>query len=196
MDIVIARYNEKLEWLNIFDDYKDVKLYIYDKSQNQKYVGRSMMTVCCLDNVGREAHSFLHHIVTNYDNLANHTMFLQGHPFDHEITEIQLQSFVECENKGNIIPISSKRFFRCNKNGGPHHNGLPVGETYKRLLPKSADIDIYSFSSGAQYLVAKECIRNKPLKFWEKLLELSQTDKKFPWTIERLWGYIYSAAEV
>lgn len=197
MDVVIARYNENLDWINIFDDCKDVRLFVYNKSdKNWQYEGKSTMSMCSLDNIGREAHSFLHHIVTNYDNLAEKTMFLQGHPFDHEVSPSQLVGFVEGEDKREIIPISSKKLFKCDKTGRPNHGGLPIGETYKQILPKSEKIDIYYFSSGAQYLVAKECIKNKPLKFWENLLELSVTDKKFPWTIERLWGYIYLATEV
>lgn len=196
MDVVIARYTENLDWINIFDDCDDVKLYIYDKSpNNQKYIGNDTMTICRLENIGREANTFLHHIVTNFDNLGERTMFLQGNPFDHEVTREQLLEFVKYNEK-NIIPISSKRFFRCDKTGRPHHGGLPIGATYKELLPNSEDIDIYSFTSGAQYLVAKECIKNKPIEFWEKLLKLSQTDTKFPWTIERLWGYIYFATSV
>jgi hypothetical protein len=35
-------------------------------------------------NVGREGHTFLHHIVEHYDNLADHTLFCQETPHHPE----------------------------------------------------------------------------------------------------------------
>ena len=35
------------------------------------------------ENKGREAHSYLYHIIENYESLAGHVLFLQGSPFDH-----------------------------------------------------------------------------------------------------------------
>lgn len=36
-----------------------------------------------LPNYGFEAHTYMHHIATNYDDLAELTLFLQGNPFIH-----------------------------------------------------------------------------------------------------------------
>jgi hypothetical protein len=36
-----------------------------------------------MENVGREGHTYYSHIVNNYDNLDDYTIFLQGNPFDH-----------------------------------------------------------------------------------------------------------------
>eukprot|EP01038_Epipyxis_sp_PR26KG_P013361 gene13361-17920_t len=36
-----------------------------------------------LSNVGCESHTYLNHIISNYEQLADVTYFTQGHPFDH-----------------------------------------------------------------------------------------------------------------
>ena len=45
---------------------------------------------CC----GREAGTWLHHIVTNYDRLADRTVFLQGDPFDHLLPGVGIERYV------------------------------------------------------------------------------------------------------
>ncbi|MGL1148113.1 hypothetical protein ACSTLH_00765, partial [Vibrio parahaemolyticus] len=36
-----------------------------------------------LPNVGREAHTWIHHIIERYETLSPYTLFLQGNPLDH-----------------------------------------------------------------------------------------------------------------
>lgn len=36
-----------------------------------------------LPNVGRETHTYLHHILTQYPQFPEYTVFLQGWPFEH-----------------------------------------------------------------------------------------------------------------
>ena len=74
--IVVAHYNEDLEWLTPFD--KD-SLIIYSKGE--------LSTVDCiqkvLPNVGREAHTYLTYILEYYDNLPDVVFFTQGKITDH-----------------------------------------------------------------------------------------------------------------
>ena len=81
--LVVARYNDDLEWLN---DFQDKNLYVYNKGNDT--VNNSVK----LPNIGREAHTYLTHIINNYDNLDDVTIFTQGNP-DHasNISEFNLQ---------------------------------------------------------------------------------------------------------
>ena len=72
--IVIARYNEDVSWL---ENYENV--IIYNKGEKIQ----SKHEIFELPNVGREAHTILHHIFSNYEDLADNTVFLPGNPFDH-----------------------------------------------------------------------------------------------------------------
>ena len=70
VNIVVAKYNESIEWTKNITH----KVTIYDKSINP--VEGSIK----LKNVGREGETFLYHIVNNYNNLDDVTVFLQGNP--------------------------------------------------------------------------------------------------------------------
>ena len=72
--IVVARYNEDLEWTKQF---KNVLVY------NKGSILTGDFNQLSLINVGREGHTYYKHIYDNYDNLTDYTIFLQGNPFDH-----------------------------------------------------------------------------------------------------------------
>jgi len=73
VEIVVSRYDEPIGWL---DEYRTVaELSVYQKGNRSDVAG-----AVPLPNVGRESHTFLHHIVSNYDNLANWTVFTQANP--------------------------------------------------------------------------------------------------------------------
>jgi len=74
IEYVVARYNESINWVE--SDYTT----IYNKGLS------GIPHEVLLPNVGREAHTYLYHIVTNYDNLAEITIFTQGKIDDHGYT--------------------------------------------------------------------------------------------------------------
>jgi len=76
--IVVARYNEDLEWtkqfLNVIIYNKGTQLHSNDFNQ------------ILLNNVGREGHTYYKHIYDNYDNLAEYTFFYkETHLTIHQI---------------------------------------------------------------------------------------------------------------
>lgn len=75
-ELVIARYNEDVSWINTIND-PDVYCTIYNK-------GASLdLPYIQLPNIGRESHTYLHHIINNYNNLADITIFCQGDSIFH-----------------------------------------------------------------------------------------------------------------
>lgn len=114
IDLVIARYNENLNWLNNLDLSLFRKIIIYNKGNNincleskkiyhQDYILNkkisnlsinvnyiSNLTIVNLPNVGRCDHTYLYHIIHNYYNLSNVTIFLPGScdlPYKWKITQ-------------------------------------------------------------------------------------------------------------
>jgi hypothetical protein len=90
IDIVIARYNEDLDWLCDEEikthlgnpDFK-TSIYIYNKGINnvtakflECYKTLVDLHVIQLPNEGRCDHTYLFHIINNYTSLANVTIFL------------------------------------------------------------------------------------------------------------------------
>jgi len=70
--LIVARYNEGVDWVDCFGTYT-----IYNKGRDD-LATRHRSNSVRLPNVGREAHSYLHHIVENYDSLEDVLVFSQG----------------------------------------------------------------------------------------------------------------------
>ena len=82
-EIVVARYNENLDWLKLLSE--KVKITIYNKGNND-----IDFPFIALPNIGRESHTYLYHIITNYNNLADRTIFCQGDSIFHSPDFIKL----------------------------------------------------------------------------------------------------------
>jgi hypothetical protein len=100
IEIVISRYNENLKWLN---DEKFLKYPIvcYNKGVNDDFFQPPNMRIEKLQNKGRCDHTYLYHIVNNYDNLAENTLFFPGScNLPHKIDKINrlLKEFEEYKN--------------------------------------------------------------------------------------------------
>ena len=77
IEIVVSRYNESLEWLND-EPFVKYPVICYNKGVNDHYKIQNLKKVVKLSNVGRESHTYLYHIIHNYDHLADITVFLPG----------------------------------------------------------------------------------------------------------------------
>lgn len=78
VEIIVSRYNEDLKWLldTPFDKYPVI---IYNKGDNDDFEKPpNVVDVIKLPNVGRESHTYLHHVIENYNKLADVTIFLPG----------------------------------------------------------------------------------------------------------------------
>jgi hypothetical protein len=82
VELVVARYDEDVSWCTD-------NCTIYNKgigmassaSAGPEVNGKQR--VVTLQNIGRESHTWLTHIVTRWNSLADQTAFMQGDPFDH-----------------------------------------------------------------------------------------------------------------
>ena len=70
VEVVISRFDEELSWVDGL--HQQAKITVYDKSD------RPTPGSIHLHNVGREGHTYLSHIVSRYDTLADWTVFTQA----------------------------------------------------------------------------------------------------------------------
>jgi hypothetical protein len=77
--LVCARYNEDLTWLL---PLKNESILIYNKGEDN-IDNFPENKIIKLPNLGREGGTYLHHIIANYDNLSDYTLFTQANPVDH-----------------------------------------------------------------------------------------------------------------
>lgn len=187
-ELIIAVYNEDISWINNINSVD--KIIVYNKGDRDIFSNIPNIEVIKLPNVGREAHTFVYHIVENYEKLADHTIFLQGDPFYHSY--LTPETINEHLANHTYKDIREPAF-----NGDFVHDwtGLCKG-IYSKYLEGAAP-EIY-FSPGAQWIVPQKCIKHKSIGLYKDLLsELSvhrvtNTDGIVnAWTAEGLFNYLF-----
>lgn len=209
--IVIARYNENLDWL------KSIKIpyIIYNKGNEIDLPNFK------LDNVGRESHTYIYHIIKNYDKLDDWTCFLQGDPMYHINFLINEKSFYDfkkgdnfenlntiwrydgnsdklelfnlLEEKINNIYFISHYVSFCDINGFPEHPNLNITKFLNEFFPEEDKNKMIKFSVGAQFIVPKELILKHSKDFYVRLLDYIVNNSESPWVLERLWHLIFKS---
>ena len=206
--IIIARYNESLDWTR-----KLIKenLIIYNKGSPLDPIEFPPSIMETRQNLGRESESFFHYIINHYDNLPDYVIFLQGNPFDH-MDGITPENFKE-----NIdILLQSKP-----DDVMPFMHGAIYEEHYRFPSIKSKEyaqlffnVDFPQgtiFSAGCQYLIPKQNILARPIQFFMRIHGMLLNQKEFTnhvaslepydfdlysinaWCLERLVLFIFSS---
>jgi len=167
--IVVARYNENIEWTKQFSN-----VFIYNKGEPLIDYSNQIF----LNNVGRESHTYYKHIFDNYDNLAEYTVFLQGNPFDHSPNLISnLNNYINnINNKELDFEFLSEAIVSCNIKGCIYHRGLPLIETYEKIFGEKKDNNNFLFGSGAQFIVSRKRILQRPKEFYLNIIKLLETN--------------------
>lgn len=186
LQIIVARYNESIDWTAGFTN-----CIIYNKGESECNTAHK---VIILPNVGREGHTFLHHIITNYDTLEEYTMFLQGFPFDHcPFLEKILMSdewkrpFHMMTNDVRYATIVYDE--TCAKLPS-HYNMVP---TFNYIFNRNKNDHPFYFGPGAQMCVSRETIRTRPKEFYKKIYDLlsHNANPLEGYMLERFWPMIF-----
>lgn len=187
--LIISRYNEDINWLS---DITSWNIIIFNKGAP---VDTNLPSVC-LQNVGREAETYLNYIVANYDNLNDYTGFLQGRPFDHfeghpENTNTVIEHINTIETTQDFLFFGTQDLHECDHGGHPHHPGLDL-LGYANLIKINIPATI-RFRAGAQFIVSRERILKKPKSFYCDILETvnKETSPREAYLLERLWQYVF-----
>ena len=86
IEIVISRYNEDLKFLED-SSFAKYEITIYNKGNNDDfYKPPNLKKTVKLENVGSCDYTYIYHIIENYENLSDITIFLPGSCYDsHKI---------------------------------------------------------------------------------------------------------------
>jgi len=77
VNIIVSRFNEDLSWLNE-DPFNKFTYIIYNKGDNDFFCKTNVIKIVNIKNVGKNDHTYLYHIITDYDTLANILVFFPG----------------------------------------------------------------------------------------------------------------------
>lgn len=204
--LIIARYNEDVSWVKDVDcDY-----VVYDKGD------RLSANSIVLENIGREAHTYLTHIVREYDTLAPINVFLQGDPFDHIGDQCRgdvqtLRSLIDDVAKREI-PFKGFAWFKlkCDRLGRPHDlrkpenqgrwsgwgKDIPLGDVFEKLFAADFPKQLIARAPTGIFAVTKERILTRPKDFYAYALSLVEADpddsNNTGHAFERLWQHIFN----
>jgi hypothetical protein len=189
MKIIVARYNENIEWVKQFQN-----VIIFNKGQKLPEGYDEIQ----LSNVGREGHTYYKYIYDNYDNLDDYTVFLQGRPFDHSPNIIRnLQKYISNTDLELDFEFLSERIIECNLSGCKYHAGLPLHDVYEKLFNVKKNDLKFIFGAGAQFIVSKDRILQRPKDFYLKIVKLIEThiNPIEGFVIERFHALIFAPKE-
>lgn len=222
--IVIARYAEPLDWLcddQIFNKISSSKtkttIYIYNK-------GKDDITLCNIPdhisiqikkipNVGRCDHTYLHHIIENYDNLADVTIFLPGSANLHNKFErakylinkcySDIDSCFICYKYNHTVKDVMGSFQLDNWMSSSGYNSHENNDDKLFLCPERpfhtwyekvfGDLDVYHITFYGLFAVSKKHIHNRHIDFYNNLIQYLNThhNPEVGHYIERAWIAIF-----
>ncbi len=191
LELVVARHRENLRWLRRVPP--GFVVTVYDKSGDPG-------AVLPLPNHGREAHTWLHHLVHRRDHLAERTVFVQGHPFDHApdlhhwLRSLasdpgSLQSFHWLGFVCDTDDARGRRLFvPWTKN--PSRQELDLEGFHQRIFGEPGPRE-YRFFPGGQFAVHRETVLRRPPGFYEQALRVSLEHPEAAHCFERCWDRLF-----
>jgi hypothetical protein len=193
--MVVARYTEDINWLHKVK----MPVLVYDRYSERSW---PWPTVSLPNHpFGREAHTYLYHVVHQYDHLADVTIFSQGNPFthvDHFFKIIQ-------EDFYDTTPLTHHRNWHAKpipwkwKGYSLELGGKPYDQwsrpAWEEIFPfrKDKAPRRFVYGPGAIYAVPKRRIYEKGLPFFQRLLSAVEREDYGldAWRMEMVWCYIF-----
>jgi hypothetical protein len=75
--IIVSRYNEDLKW-TLESPFNKFKYIVYNKGENYDFEKTNVIKIVNIENIGKNDHTYLYHIITNYHILSNIVVFFPG----------------------------------------------------------------------------------------------------------------------
>jgi len=194
VDLVVARWEEDLAWLG--NVASGIRPQVYNKGAPGAWPGET-----ALPNQGREAHTYLHHLVEHYDALSVVTVFCQGRPFDHAFDFHRILARLAREGLadppgfewiGHIIDTDdaagSLLYQKWSKN--PEGRPLDLAGTWADVFGTPCP-ERFTFACGAQFAATRARLRSRPRAFYERALEAGTAREDAPHAFERMWNHVF-----
>jgi hypothetical protein len=212
-EIVVARYTEDISWLG--DLAKDCCI-VYNKGGDDtlRHTECDYKKVVTLPNVGRESHTYLHHIIQNYNTLAPVTIFTQARIEDHfegpwspesgrefllklgqQASEFgQSQNARLYDHLGGMSAIPSFNLRPYYANGLQKTTHENLGQWFKAVVGQDMPPQGVPWYKNALFAVKRARIHQHPRSFYENLLREVDTmvNPETGHYFERSWYMIFS----
>ncbi|KAK5153213.1 hypothetical protein LTS14_007858 [Recurvomyces mirabilis] len=243
LDIVVSRYQEPYSSVvSMLDSIHNIasianldstRIFIYDKapetddalspdpciSLHHPGVRISRIT---RPNIGREGETYIHHILTHYSDLAQHTLFLQAEPHDRLQALRRIRDYFHPSLTGFLTLSYPSNICATCEDCVDFSEWEEDSSVLRDLQGASFDRDQVCknvlLTYHGQFLVSSTRVRSNPLSFYAEILDhfidpasdkhkapyLNQTWNKdipdslsapvFGYTLERMWGSIFGCS--
>ena len=208
--IVVARYNENVDWIT--DDNK----IIYNKGSKLNLENEIL-----IKNVGRESETYLRYIIENYHSLPDVVVFTQGNIKDHcDKNKIKMDNMtyllklkedalthgkslvhnnhIYFHNKFSRNPYWSPNWNRKGNNYYLHNNYLNNNQQlfivwFQKNIDKNYPNQIFIYMNGV-FSIRKDVILKRDIEYYKNLLSqvnhhVNPAEGHF---LERSWFYIFN----
>lgn len=200
-ELVVAKYKEDVSWTQGFNGI--VTIYNKDEKSRDKYSLN-------LPNIGRESHTYLYHIIKNYHQLSDVTIFSQGDPSPHLPGESPLKLYNNLsDNMKGFHPwawyggIKPQRYYGDLLPGEDDRRELEGSHYFSRLIkgPKTIVEDSIGkrcpdssiTHQNAQFAVSKDRILQHSLYSYIQLMSYHfwPNSETIPYELEYSWCIIF-----
>lgn len=212
MDLVVARYEEDISWIKNIPESLYNRIIIYNKGEDAEF-NLPNSTVKRLPNFGRESHTYLYHVIENYNHLADITFFLPGSAWARGDKQDRVKRIIEYLSKNRTSVIIGHKEDRVINEAYNFSidNWAVTNEENKRKNPESSltpsedrplrswfekrfgndSLNCVSFTGIIA--VSRYDILKRPKEFYEKIFkELSYANPEVGHYSERVWKHIFS----
>jgi len=208
--MVVARYNESLEWLKS-EPFSRFPVLIYNKGVNDHFYHPG--PVVPLENVGREGHTYLYHIVQHYDHLTDLILFLPGSADSPMKIKKSTKMVEKIQQTNEAVFLASSMnetqlyylyhfLIQHHTSSSPENNHInpetalepskirPFGRWFQE---KIGGYPLRHVSYNGILSVSKKDVLQRPKSFYENLLEeLNHPNPEVGHYLERSWQAIFS----
>jgi hypothetical protein len=193
VDLVVSHYAADLSWVQALRR-PGLNVRVYEKGE-----GPCGLPVQRLPNVGKNDHTYLHHLVEHYHDLADWTLFTPDYPFDHLPGEHSREAGLDLFRRGLVPQTNVTVPWLCQvkdwRDDGriawdaftnrPDRNGTTWADRFASGKIEKAELDFVSWSkryvgydpsqgwpgyaAGGVFGAPKAAIRYLPLLFYARL---------------------------
>jgi len=213
VDLVISHYNEDLDWLADLPHHNFKQIIVYTKGTRRPNCSRFWCQVIPLENVGREGHTYLHHIIQNYNTVADVTIFVPGSCFmDHKKKKTELVISGALADRDTVLLSEEKvenlandfKDFEIKEWASSHPENRaknpsavlgasrirPFGKWYTHFF---GDLVVRDVSYSGILAVSREAVHNRPVAFYESLEQemRAHANPEAGHYLERSWAAVF-----
>ena len=216
-ELIVARYQENIDWIKEVDQSVE-SIRVYNKGGDVS-VEESRAVITELPNVGREAHTYVHHFLHNREKLADYTLTCQGDPFEHSpdimgrfainyrgLKSLSVRYMEEWPPKKVTDTDLSEKYKGFEIRLGDmdtfgHRNRVTTRKWFEHIWAmvfKDPCPEKYYFGYSAMWAIPKKLITYRNVGFWEYIYDLLRHQYSTEvyscsidaWALEALWHAI------